>query len=574
MRKYLIRLFSLLLVLLLGTFINVSAKEENRVEQTNVFYKAEMLYRNKVCNRGSINIINLYNINGDSQYILVEGDKSYLIFDTYLNDFIEFSSLCSSPYSMVSSKYKIIYFPIGNYFYVNCGKYYSLKDNTLISDDTLCLLRKEMVAVQNKIMNNKHSFEENDRGLMSSGSVQYPYYFEHLINNMGSDTPFSYTGSCGYVAIGMVLSYYDSMITDNVIAETYDVTSSKAFSSYSAISSASYLQSPGIDDSFHDSLISLGRSQGYTSSTSYSISDLYIPFFFEDYFATRNMSCTSYYEDSSSSVVQFCKSAISYGYPVVIHIIGLDISVDYRTLNHEVVGYKYDSDGIYVNMGWQDLQTSICINNYTIESATYVTISNSHSHSNNYLWTYNGCSGTICLCGNKTCNHGSYTYTQYSSIIHKKTCNACGSQQNEAHHFQTVGDNQVCSDCGYVLTGHQHSYFYIWKNYTQHTASCLCGDMHDEVHAVPAGSFENGQLYATCLLCGGQATMGIVVQGNNVFPMSINGSYILPNGVIVLVDEDFEAYMNGTLVFIYPNDGIIRSSVIPYSIKRNDEKQD
>ena len=63
--------------------------------------------------------------------------------------------------------------------------------------------------------------------------------------------------------------------------------------------------------------------------------------------------------------------------------------------------------------------------------------------------------------------------------------------------------------------------------------------------------------------------MGIVIQGNNVFPMSINGSYILPNGVIVLVDEDFEAYMNGTLVFIYPNDGLIKQFITPFFNKRN-----
>ena len=35
----------------------------------------------------------------------------------------------------------------------------------------------------------------------------------------------------------------------------------------------------------------------------------------------------------------------------------------------------------------------------------------------------------------------------------------------------------------------------------------------------------------------------------NVQKVSINGSYILPNGIIVLVDEDIEAYENGTLVF-------------------------
>lgn len=36
-------------------------------------------------------------------------------------------------------------------------------------------------------------------------------------------------------------------------------------------------------------------------------------------------------------------------------------------------------------------------------------------------------------------------------------------------------------------------------------------------------------------------------------PTTLNESFILPNGVVVLVDEDFDAYLDGTLVFIYPN---------------------
>ena len=32
-------------------------------------------------------------------------------------------------------------------------------------------------------------------------------------------------------------------------------------------------------------------------------------------------------------------------------------------------------------------------------------------------------------------------------------------------------------------------------------------------------------------------------------PRSANGSYVLPNGIIVFVDEDVEAYFAGTLVF-------------------------
>ena len=33
------------------------------------------------------------------------------------------------------------------------------------------------------------------------------------------------------------------------------------------------------------------------------------------------------------------------------------------------------------------------------------------------------------------------------------------------------------------------------------------------------------------------------------YPHTENGSYILPSGVIVLVPEDEEAYLNGTLEF-------------------------
>ena len=36
---------------------------------------------------------------------------------------------------------------------------------------------------------------------------------------------------------------------------------------------------------------------------------------------------------------------------------------------------------------------------------------------------------------------------------------------------------------------------------------------------------------------------------NRVNRVSVNGSYILPSGIVVLVEEDVEAYFAGTLVF-------------------------
>jgi hypothetical protein len=41
----------------------------------------------------------------------------------------------------------------------------------------------------------------------------------------------------------------------------------------------------------------------------------------------------------------------------------------------------------------------------------------------------------------------------------------------------------------------------------------------------------------------------------NIQKVTLNGSYILPSGITVLVDEDIEAYENGTLVF-YDKDNL------------------
>ena len=71
-------------------------------------------------------------------------------------------------------------------------------------------------------------------------------------------------------------------------------------------------------------------------------------------------------------------------------------------------------------------------------------------------------------------------------------------------------------------------------------------------HAVASGSYNSGQRYATCLLCVGLAEMGFVqitINSSAVTKVTIKGSFILVNGVIVLEDEDLDAYLNGTLVF-------------------------
>lgn len=76
--------------------------------------------------------------------------------------------------------------------------------------------------------------------------------------------------------------------------------------------------------------------------------------------------------------------------------------------------------------------------------------------------------------------------------------------------------------------------------------------MIQQGHAVASNAFANGKRYATCLICGGLAERGFVqfnATSVEVQYVTDNGSYILPNGVIVLVDEDIETYLRGNLEF-------------------------
>ena len=92
---------------------------------------------------------------------------------------------------------------------------------------------------------------------------------------------------------------------------------------------------------------------------------------------------------------------------------------------------------------------------------------------------------------------------------------------------------------------HEHKNIkYEWNDLTSHKSICYCGNETVEGHAVRSGG-------KTCVLCGGKVDMGFIIVDSikSCKFVTRNGSYILPNGVIVLVDEDVEAYINGTLLF-------------------------
>ena len=148
----------------------------------------------------------------------------------------------------------------------------------------------------------------------------------------------------------------------------------------------------------------------------------------------------------------------------------------------------------------------------------------------------------------------SYTqnYESSSTTQHKAYCE-CGEYVFQNHVIQ----NNECIACGEPHTTHDYSDHFVHEDSTTHKSYCICGGYIISGHVVSNEEYISGKRYATCLACGGMASLGMIHhQGIGALPRTENGSFILPDGIIVLVDEDIEAYLVGTLEFIYPDENL------------------
>ncbi len=100
---------------------------------------------------------------------------------------------------------------------------------------------------------------------------------------------------------------------------------------------------------------------------------------------------------------------------------------------------------------------------------------------------------------------------------------------------------------------HTHSFSMQYYNYKWHKLTCECGYTtgSNQGHIVLRSEIVNGR-YAECLECHHMLDLTVdmaLINSAYATQVSINGSYILPSGIIVLIDDDLSAYLNGTLVF-------------------------
>lgn len=147
-----------------------------------------------------------------------------------------------------------------------------------------------------------------------------------------------------------------------------------------------------------------------------------------------------------------------------------------------------------------------------------------------------------------TVHNHSYTYEQ-ASVGHTATC-YCGYTMLLPHEY----DYHTCTLCGYSIATHSFTVSYKSIDTLKHWGICACGKKLAGAHVVGPDAFQNGEQYAICLLCHGLAKAGnaqIMRLNNLIINVTPNGSFMLPNGVIVLAEEDILACLNGTLTFLH-----------------------
>ena len=231
-----------------------------------------------------------------------------------------------------------------------------------------------------EIFANQYNYED------VTNKIDNSFYFENLNNNFGNNK----TGSCAYVAMGMLLGYYDIFVNNDIIDddETYysgDATSTTisgntlaTFMQYEVGNSfdlEDFDESPGSTNAFHNYLVyEIGRGHfnyGYNaSSRTYNdglnmqqVSNV-LDYYLNDF---AGLSASDYdinYHNTEQSIMD----AIDNDKPVLLlcRSWSYDLEIDetnyvidtYLNMGHVLIAYGYEEtdDGVFFkcHAGWHN----------------------------------------------------------------------------------------------------------------------------------------------------------------------------------------------------------------------------
>lgn len=286
------------------------------------------------------------------------------------------------------------------------------RDLPIDNKTKLAILERKQTKIDEKNLDEPTDIVNSDTRIFKDNAYSNHTTFNKItyFENLYDYSPNNNIGSCGFVSFIQLLSYYDTFYNDSVIPEQFDrkLTTATTESEAKAVS-------PGV-------LRQVYYGSGYSSYYEYCHatmgSDLqsYFTVLYNQYLNSDNVDnfkysigawnynavLRSFYNDSSlnlvttystssqSNYMNWIKTNIDNGDPVIVHI--RKRAEDGTTSGaHSVVAYAYDEGGIYAHFGWGRSSSTYTLlggtaNYNEIYYAARVDFSSlGHSHSDNYI---------------------------------------------------------------------------------------------------------------------------------------------------------------------------------------------
>ena len=297
------------------------------------------------------------------------------------------------------------------------------------------------------------------------------YYFSNLLENFGNNQ----VGTCEYVAIGEVLTYFDTFFNDDIVPEAYDVIS-EANSTDEALENSPGSKFEILDDSttkkyreelnrtknnnLHSLLVHQNTSFG---ANAYDDQDIIKNFLSDNLknsfiFLVLEANSSLSISEKNETLQNYARKLIQRGVPPIMSIAKVDGNGKMYDF-HAVVAYDYDDNGeLYMHTGWKISNNHLKLEQISDEGYDVMHTMSiiipvlPHSHSNNYKIYYNNGEQFyyFCPCGTTIGHTHEFTYQKYDSAQHIQTCIHCHEVQYRNHIYLSERATCICGEKNYL----------------------------------------------------------------------------------------------------------------------------
>lgn len=193
--------------------------------------------------------------------------------------------------------------------------------------------------------------------IISSEKIDRSYYFENLVSNF----PLNTEGSCGYIALAILLSYYDILYSGDIVYENVYGNQMITPSNTTSTNLIYCNNSPGPSEHFHNMIrndvgsLAGVYSSSFVSSNAININDIktlldcYMNYF-SDYSMAGNTYTTAILND-----INEVKNEIDLGRPVAIGISDYAYDSYYQIddILYEAVKVRFNSGHVLIAYGYE-----------------------------------------------------------------------------------------------------------------------------------------------------------------------------------------------------------------------------